>query len=123
MKLEMLVARAKYYEKTQKAIAKKLEISESKFSDWKAGKTKPTPFEIFRIAEMARLEPEKTFYDVMSEIDKDNEKYWCAQRESNPRPSASEVVSVVKLFCNFMLIIQANLQHRHIEHNLNVHTS
>ncbi len=90
MKLEMLVARAKYYEKTQKAIAKKLAISESKFSDWKAGKTKPTPFEIFQIAELARLEPEITFYDVMAEVDEEHAEYWCARRESNPRPSASE---------------------------------
>lgn len=88
----MLIARAKFYEKTQKAIAKKLAISETKFSDWKKGKTKPTPFEIFQMAELARLEPEKTFYDVMTEIDKENEKYWCARLESNQRPSASEVV-------------------------------
>ena len=90
MKLEMLIAKAKLYEKTQKAIAKKLAISETKFSDWKKGKTKPTPFEIFQIAEMARLEPEKAFYEVMAEVDKDNADYWCARRESNPRPSASE---------------------------------
>ncbi len=90
MKLEMLVARAKFYEKTQKAIAKKLDISESKFSDWKTGRTKPTPFEIYRIAELARLEPEKAFYEVMSEVDKENTKYWCARLESNQRPSASE---------------------------------
>ena len=90
MKLEMLVAKAKYYEKTQKAIAKKLAISESKFSDWKTGRTKPTPFEIFQIAELARVEPEKSFYEVMTEVDKDNADYWCARLESNQRPSASE---------------------------------
>ena len=76
--------------KTQKAIAKKLSISETKFSDWKKGKTKPTPFEIFQIAEMARLEPEKTFYEVMAEVDKDNADYWCARLESNQWPSVSE---------------------------------
>ncbi|MFK3866860.1 helix-turn-helix domain-containing protein, partial [Psychrobacter faecalis] len=101
MKLEMLIARAKFYEKTQKAIAKKLAISETKFSDWKKGKTKPTPFEIFQMAELARLEPEQTFYDVMTEVDKENADYWCARRESNPRPSASEVV-VLKLLFTFL---------------------
>ncbi len=90
MKLEMLIARAKYYEKSQKIMAEKMEVQESRFSDWKRGRTKPSPFEIYRMAEMARLEPEKTFYDVMTEIDKDNADYWCARRESNPRPSASE---------------------------------
>jgi transcriptional regulator with XRE-family HTH domain len=106
MKLEMLIARAKFYEKTQKAIAKKLAISETKFSDWKKGKTKPTPFEIFQMAELARLEPEKTFYDVMTEIDKENEKYWCARLESNQRPSASEVVSLQLLFTFIYNVIQ-----------------
>lgn len=104
MKLEMLIARAKYFEKSQKKMAEKLGTSPSRFSDWKAGKTKPTPFEIFQIAEMARLEPEQTFYDVMTEVDKENADYWCARRESNPRPSASEVVRIALLICNFMLI-------------------
>lgn len=90
MKLEMLIARAKYYEKTQKAMAKKIGVAESRFSDWKAGKTKPSPFEIYRMAEMARVEPEKAFYEVMTDIDKDNADYWCARLESNQRPSASE---------------------------------
>ncbi len=118
MKLEMLVARAKFYEKTQKAIAKKLAISESKFSDWRAGRTKPTPFEIYRIAELARLEPEQTFYEVMAEIDKDNADYWCARRESNPRPSASEVV-VLKLLFTFLykVVSQLKPKHLHIAHN------
>ncbi len=93
MKLEMLIARAKYFERTQKDMAKKLGTSPSRFADWKNGKTKPSPYEIFKIAEMARLEPESTFYDVMTEIDEDNADYWCARRESNPRPSASETVS------------------------------
>ena len=90
MKLEMLIARAKYFEKSQKKMAEKLDTSPSRFSDWKTGRIKPTPFEIFKIAEMARLEPESTFYDVMQEVDKENAKYWCARLESNQRPSASE---------------------------------
>ena len=90
MKLEMLIARAKHFEKTQKKMAKKIGISESRFSDWKTGRIKPSPFEIFQMAELARLEPEQTFYDVMTEVDKENADYWCARRESNPRPSASE---------------------------------
>lgn len=118
MKLEMLVARAKFYEKTQKAIAEKLEISESKFSDWKKGRTKPTPFEIYRIAELARVEPEKAFYEVMTEVDKDNADYWCARRESNPRPSASEVAGMQILFTFlYKVISQLKTKSLHIAHN------
>lgn len=106
MKLEMLIARAKFYEKTQKAMAKKIGISESSFSDWKSGRIKPTAFEIYRIAELARLEPEETFYEVMAEVDKENEKYWCARLESNQRPSASEVVSLKENICKFVLNIR-----------------
>ena len=90
MKLEMLIAKAKYFEKSQKIMAEKLDIQESRFSDWKKGRTKPSPFEIYRMAEMARVEPEIAFYDVMAEVDKEHAEYWCARRESNPRPSASE---------------------------------
>lgn len=108
MKLEMLIARAKYFEKSQKSMAKKLEVQESRFSDWKKGRTKPSAFEIYRMAEMARLEPEKTFYEIMQEVDKDNAKYWCARLESNQRPSASESVGMLKLICNFMLITLNN---------------
>lgn len=90
MKLEMLIAKAKYFEKSQKKMAEKLNIQPSRFSDWKQKRTKPTPFEIFQMAEMARLEPENTFYEIMEEVDKENADYWCARRGSNPRPSVSE---------------------------------
>ena len=118
MKLEMLIARAKHFEKTQKRMAEKLGTSPSRFSDWKTGRIKPTPFEIFQIAEMARLEPEKTFYDVMSEVDKENGKYWCARRDSNTRPSASEVV-VMQLLFTFLYKVVSQLKPKHlnIAHN------
>lgn len=124
MKLEMLIARAKFYEKTQKAIAKKLAISETKFSDWKKGKTKPTPFEIFQIAEIARLEPEKAFYEVMTEVDKDNAEYWCARLESNQRPSASEVAGLqIMLTFLYNVVIQLKTKSLHIARNQGEHIS
>lgn len=118
MKLDMLIARAKYFEKSQKEMAKKLKIQPSRFSDWKQKRTKPSPYEIYQMAEMARLEPEQTFYDVMTEVDKDNADYWCARRESNPRPSASEVMGLVKVICNFMLIIINKANHGYQIKNL-----
>lgn len=118
MKLEMLIARAKHFEKTQKKMAKKIGISESRFSDWKTGRIKPSPFEIFQMAELARLEPEQTFYDVMTEVDKDNADYWCARRESNPRPSASEVAGMQILFTFlYKVISQLKTKSLHIAHN------
>lgn len=124
MKLEMLIARAKYYEKTQKAMAKKIGVAESRFSDWKAGKTKPSPFEIYRMAEMARVEPEKAFYEVMTDIDKDNADYWCARLESNQRPSASEVAGLQILFTFlYKLITQLKTKSLHIAHNQDEHSA
>lgn len=118
MKLEMLIARAKYFEKSQKKMAEKLGTSPSRFSDWKTGRIKPTAFEIFQIAEMARLEPEQTFYDVMAEIDKDNEKYWCARLESNQRPSASEVAGLQLLFTFiYNVISRLKIRKLNIAHN------
>lgn len=118
MKLEMLIARAKYYEKSQKIMAKKLDIQESRFSDWKKGRTKPSPFEIYRMAEMARVQPEKAFYEVMTEIDKENKKYWCARLESNQRPSASEVAGMQILFTFiYKVISQLKTKSLHIAHN------
>lgn len=118
MKLEMLIARAKYFEKSQKKMAEKLGTSPSRFSDWKTGRIKPTAFEIFQIAEMARLEPENTFYDVMTEVDKENAKYWCARLESNQQPSASEVAGMQILFTFiYKVISQLKTKSLHIAHN------
>ena len=121
MKLEMLIAKAKYYEKTQKKMAKKLGISESRFSDWKTGRVKPSAFEIFQIAELARLEPVSTFYDVMTEVDKDNADYWCARLESNQWPSVSETYRAQLLVTISYIISLINRQQKHTEHNLNEH--
>lgn len=120
MKLEMLIARAKYFEKSQKKMAEKLGTSPSRFSDWKKGRIKPTPFEIFQIAEMARLEPENAFYEVMEELDKDNAGYWCARRDSNTRPSASEVAGV-QLLVTFIynIVSQLTAKRPNIARNLN----
>lgn len=124
MKLEMLIARAKHFEKTQKKMAKKIGISESRFSDWKTGRIKPSPFEIFQMAELARLEPESTFYDVMTEVDKDNADYWCARRESNPRPSASEVAGL-QFMITFIYNVVSQLKTKtlHIARNQGEHSA
>ena len=94
MNIKRLIDLARLEAGSYKKIAEKLDTSGSRITHWRTGRNEPTPFEIFRMAEIARLEPEKAFYEVMTEIDKDNADYWCARRESNPRPSASEAVSL-----------------------------
>ena len=97
--INLLIAKAKVYEKTQKAIAKRLGIAESKFADLKNGKSKPTPYEIYQLAEMAKLEPMTTFFEVMAELDKEHEKYWSEKivvRSAGlePTPQASELKTI-----------------------------
>ncbi|WP_227691578.1 helix-turn-helix domain-containing protein, partial [Psychrobacter aestuarii] len=54
-----------------KEVANRLNTSNVRITHWRNGRNAPSAFEIYRMAEIARLEPEKTFYDVMSEIDKE----------------------------------------------------
>ena len=90
LSIKRLIDLARLETGSYKEVAKRLDTSGVRITHWKNGRNDPTPFEIFKMAEIARLEPEKTFYEVMAEIDKENEKYWCARLESNQRPSASE---------------------------------
>ncbi len=90
LSIKRLIDLARLEVGSYKEVAKKLDTSGVRITHWKNGRNEPTAYEIYRMAEIARLEPEQTFYEVMAEIDKDNADYWCARRESNPRPSASE---------------------------------
>ena len=90
LSIKRLIDLARLETGSYKEVANKLDTSGARITHWKNGRNEPTPFEIFRMAEIARIEPEKAFYEVMAEIDKDNASYWCARRDSNTRPSASE---------------------------------
>lgn len=118
LSVKRLIDLARLETGSYKEVAKRLDTSGVRITHWKNGRNEPTPFEIFRMAEIARLEPEKAFYEVMTEIDKENEKYWCARLESNQRPSASEVV-VLQLLFTFLykVVSQLKPKHLHIAHN------
>lgn len=118
LSIKRLIDLARLETGSYKEVAKRLDTSGVRITHWKNGRNDPTPFEIFRMAEIARLEPEKTFYEVMTEIDKENEKYWCARLESNQRPSASEVAGMQILFTFlYKVISQLKTKSLHIAHN------
>ena len=58
----------------------------------KESKRKPPDEVILKIADFMGLDKGKTLYKAKLELDPENAKLWewCARRESNPRPSASE---------------------------------
>jgi hypothetical protein len=96
----------------------------SEFKNYKGKGRKPSDIMIGELAEYVGLDPVETIIKCKRETDRENMMIWdkwCARRESNPRPSASEVVS--RLVINLYQIILSNLQHRHTEHNLNARIS
>ncbi len=114
LSIKRLIDLARLEVGSYKEVAKILDTSNVRVTHWRNGRNEPTPFEIFKMAEIARLEPIDAFLEVMADMDKENEKYWCARRESNPRPSASESVSIVKYICNIVLIILNNHHRNHL---------
>ena len=81
---------------SQKKLGEMLGIPQQHISDfvnYKKGKRKPTDVQIGKAAEYIGLEPVDTIVGCKKETDKENAglwENWCARRESNPRPSASE---------------------------------
>lgn len=112
-----LFERAAKKKGNQTELAKELGITQgrlSEFKNYKIGdKRKPSEEVILRIADVLGLDKGETLYKVKLEIEPEKAYLWkwCARRESNPRPSASESVSLIRLICNFMLI-SLNNHHR-----------
>lgn len=93
MNINRLINLARLEAGSYKKIAEILDTSNVRVSHWNHGRNEPSTYEIFRMAEIAGLEPISTFYEVMIEIDKEHAEYWCTRRDSNARPSASETVT------------------------------
>lgn len=124
LNIKRLIDLARLETGSYKEVAKRLDTSGVRITHWKNGRNEPTPFEIFRMAEIARLEPEKAFYEVMTEVDKDNAEYWCARLESNQRPSASEVAGLqIMLTFLYNVVIQLKTKSLHIARNQGEHIS
>ena len=65
----------------------------SEFKNYKGKGRKPSDIMIGELAEYVGLDPVETIIKCKRETDKENMMIWdkwCARRESNPRPSASE---------------------------------
>ena len=110
----------------QTKLAKELGITQgrlSEFKNYKAGdKRKPNDETILKIADILGLDKGETLYKAKLELEPEKAYLWewCARRESNPRPSASEVVSV-QLLVTFIYNIVSRLSAKRpsIARNLN----
>lgn len=92
-----LIDRARWKAGSYKNVAEKMGISPARISEYKKGDVKPSPFVVCQLADIAELDPKEVLFEVMQEIDSENSdkwKSWCARRESNPRPQASETCTL-----------------------------
>ena len=110
----------------QTKLAKKLGITQgrlSEFKNYKIGdKRKPSEEVILQIADVLGLDKGETLYKAKLELEPEKAYLWkwCARRESNPRPSASEVVGL-QLVIAFIynLVSQLTAKRPSIARNLN----
>ena len=78
---------------SQKDLAKRFGLHRVRLADYKAGRRLPDDVVIGKLAEYIGRDPVETILICKKETDKENAglwENWCARRESNPRPSASE---------------------------------
>lgn len=92
----------------QTKLAEKLGITQgrlSEFKNYKIGdKRKPSEEVILQIADVLGLDKGETLYRAKLEIEPEKAYLWkwCARRESNPRPSASEAAFIVVRYTLFL---------------------
>ena len=94
--IKQLIETASIRAGSQNKLAEKIGLTSGRISEFKNYKTgdkrKPNDETILKIAEMLGLDKGETLYKAKLELDPENAELWkwCARRESNPRPSASE---------------------------------
>ena len=76
----------------------------------------PTDVFILKIADYLNLDKGETLYKAKLELDPENAELWkwCARRESNPRPSASETYQaqqLITLVYGLLSLLTRQLQH------------
>ena len=92
-----LIDRARWKAGSYKNVAERMGITAGRLSDFKHGTRTPSALAICQLADIAELDPREVLFEVMQEIDSENSdkwKSWCARRESNPRPQASETCTL-----------------------------
>ena len=125
--IKQLIEKASIRAGSQNKLAEKIGLTSGRISEFKNYKTgdkrKPNDETILKIADILGLDKGETLYKAKLELDPENAELWkwCARRESNPRPSASEVVS--RLIISMTGIILSMKPHQHTVHSLNVHSA
>jgi len=105
----------------QTKLAKKLGITQgrlSEFKNYKIGdKRKPSEEVILQIADVLGLDKGETLYKAKLELEPEKAYLWkwCARRESNPRPSASETfTNLVRYILSLSVVFPSVVQpYRH----------
>ena len=99
----------------------------SEFKNYKGKGRKPSDIMIGELAEYVGLDPVETIIKCKRETDRENMMIWdkwCARRESNPRPSASEVAGLqFMLTFIYNLVSQLKTKSLHIARNQGEHIS
>lgn len=96
LSVKRLIELARLEEGSYKKVAEKMEISNTRISEWKNGKFRPEAKTILQLAEIAGLNPAETLFEVMQELDKENAHLWKKWRpygDSNPGYRRERAVS------------------------------
>lgn len=108
---------------SQNKLAEKIGLTSGRISEFKNYKTgdkrKPNDETILKIADILGLDKGETLYKAKLELEPEQAYLWewCARRDSNTRPSASEVMG--RLLLNMVNIILLVKQHQYTGRNLN----
>ena len=118
--LKNIIEKAETKAGSQKELSAKFKINYRRLCDYKAGRRTPDDAIVIKMAQYIGIDPIQALFESKAEYDIDNADLWkwCARRESNPRPSASEVVSrLFMLTFIYNVIIQLKTKSLHIARN------
>ncbi len=90
--LKNIIEKAETKAGSQKELSAKFKINYRRLCDYKAGRRTPDDAIVIKMAQYIGIDPIQALFESKAEYDIDNADLWkwCARRESNPRPSASE---------------------------------
>ena len=104
--LRSIIEKAETKAGSQKELSAKFKINYRRLCDYKAGRRTPDDAIVIKMAQYIGIDPIQALFESKAEYDIDNADLWkwCARRESNPRPSASEA-DKLKLTVTILYII------------------
>ena len=96
----------------------------SAYKNYKPSKRKPNDTLILKLADYIGADKGEVLYKAKLELDPDNADLWkwCARRESNPRPSASEAVIIFVQYILFLVRVSSleEQPYRHCQGDMGV---